>query len=189
MRMTAASYVVLFDAIVAQLCALMLSCTSLDQAGTFLTPPPRPTSHLTRHSYRCRNLGGILLREICPRRHYLQIVQRAPLCAALLVSGWNPGAQTSPPFDKIRNVSFRNPIGHMRTPSLTRTLSQSKTGPHTSPCHGGIIRLTVDLSARHTPGDPRPSRWRTPEFFLYYAIFIAAVPWMIYVPVQLSSSA
>lgn len=62
--------------------------------------------------------------------------------------------------------------------------------PHTSSRRGGIIRLTVDVpSARHASGEPRPSRWRTPEFFLYYAIFLTAVPWMIYVPVQLSSSA
>lgn len=63
--------------------------------------------------------------------------------------------------------------------------------PHTSSSRrGGIIRLTVDVpSARHASGEPRPSRWRTPEFFLYYAIFVTAVPWMIYVPVQLSSSA
>ena len=65
-----------------------------------------------------------------------------------------------------------------------------ETDPRTSPRRGGIIRLTVDVpSARNTPGEPRPSRWRTPEFFLYYAIFVIAVPWMIYVPVQLSSSA
>jgi hypothetical protein len=65
-----------------------------------------------------------------------------------------------------------------------------ETDSHTSPRRGGIIRLTVDVpSARHTPGEPRPSRWRTPEFFLYYAIFVTAAPWMIYVPVQLSSSA
>ena len=66
-----------------------------------------------------------------------------------------------------------------------------ETDPQTSsPRRGGIIRLTVDVpSARHTPGEPRPSRWRTPEFFLYYAIFATVVPWMIYVPVQLSSSA
>jgi len=65
-----------------------------------------------------------------------------------------------------------------------------ESDPQTSPRRGGVIRLTVDIpSARHTPGEPRPSRWRTPEFFLYYVIFVIAVPWMIYVPVQLSSSA
>lgn len=65
-----------------------------------------------------------------------------------------------------------------------------ESDPHTSPRRGGIIRLTVDVpSARHNPGEPRPSRWRTPEFFLYYVIVAAAVGWMIYVPVQLSSSA
>lgn len=65
-----------------------------------------------------------------------------------------------------------------------------ETDPHTSPRRGGIVRLTVDVpSARHTPGEPRLSRWRTPEFFLYYVIVATAVSWMIYVPVQLSSSA
>lgn len=65
-----------------------------------------------------------------------------------------------------------------------------ETDPHTSPRRGGITRLTVDVpSARYTPGEPRPSRWRTPEFLLYYAVIATAVPWMIYVPVQFSSSA
>jgi hypothetical protein len=65
-----------------------------------------------------------------------------------------------------------------------------ETDPHTSPRRGGIVRLTVDVpSARHTPGEPPLSRWRTPEFFLYYVIVATAVSCMIYVPVQLSSSA
>jgi len=55
---------------------------------------------------------------------------------------------------------------------------------------GGITHLTVDIpSARRAQGETHPSRWRTPEFMLYYAIFTTAVLWMIYVPIQLSSSA
>jgi hypothetical protein len=62
--------------------------------------------------------------------------------------------------------------------------------PQESQRRGGITRLTVDVpSARRPQGETRPPRWRTPEFFLYYAIFTAAVLWMIYVPIQLSSSA
>src|SRR5580693_5874548 len=40
--------------------------------------------------------------------------------------------QTSP-FDKMRNVSFRKPIPRMRTPSLTRTLSQSSSSSNSTP--------------------------------------------------------
>jgi hypothetical protein len=65
-----------------------------------------------------------------------------------------------------------------------------ESDPHDSQRRGGITSLTVDVpSARRPPGETHPSRWRTPEFFLYYVIFIAAVLWMIYVPMQLSSSA
>ena len=81
----------------------------------------------------------------------------------------------------------------LQMPSSPRSQLEVITGesdPHESQRRGGITRLTVDIpTARRGPGETRPSRWRSPEFFLYYAIFIAAVPWMIYVPIQLSSSA
>jgi hypothetical protein len=57
----------------------------------------------------------------------------------------------------------------------------------------GITVLTVDIpsSKRGPPSDetrPHP-RWKTPEFAFYYAVFLIAVPIMIWVPVDLSSSA
>ncbi|KAI0293499.1 MBOAT, membrane-bound O-acyltransferase family-domain-containing protein [Multifurca ochricompacta] len=54
---------------------------------------------------------------------------------------------------------------------------------------GGIVRLTVDVpsASAHPPGETSHSRWRSFEFLLYYAIFLVTVPWMVYVPVQLSS--
>lgn len=54
---------------------------------------------------------------------------------------------------------------------------------------GGITRLTVDVPSARPTTETRPPRWRTPEFFLYYVIFLTALPWMIYLPSQLSSSA
>jgi hypothetical protein len=54
---------------------------------------------------------------------------------------------------------------------------------------GGIIRLTVDVPSAHSAGETRTPRWRTLEFGLYYVVFIAVFPWMIYVPIQLSYSA
>jgi hypothetical protein len=54
---------------------------------------------------------------------------------------------------------------------------------------GGIIRLTVDVPSAHATGETRTPRWRTPEFVFYYVVFLAVLPWMIYVPIQLSSSA
>ncbi|THH08114.1 hypothetical protein EW146_g9102 [Bondarzewia mesenterica] len=59
------------------------------------------------------------------------------------------------------------------------------------PRRGGITSLTVDVPSSYRPpyGLKPPSRWRTPEFMLYYIIFILAVPWMIWVPISLSSSA
>lgn len=80
----------------------------------------------------------------------------------------------------------------LQMPQSPRSQLEVITGESDPPSkrRGGITRLTVDVpSARRTPGETRPSRWRTPEFFVYYAIFITAVPWMIYLPMQLSSSA
>jgi protein-cysteine N-palmitoyltransferase HHAT len=57
----------------------------------------------------------------------------------------------------------------------------------------GITALTVDIPSsnhRARSNDTRPpSRWKTPEFALYYAVFLTAVPIMVWVPVVLSSSA
>jgi protein-cysteine N-palmitoyltransferase HHAT len=61
--------------------------------------------------------------------------------------------------------------------------------PDKSQRRGGIIRLTVDVPSAHAAGETRTPRWRTPEFILYYVVFISATLWMIYVPMQLSSSA
>jgi hypothetical protein len=54
---------------------------------------------------------------------------------------------------------------------------------------GGITRLTVDVPSSRASGDTHPPRWRTPEFLIYYVVFLAVVPWMVYSPVQLSASA
>ncbi len=55
---------------------------------------------------------------------------------------------------------------------------------------GGITRLTVDVPSARASGDTRPPRWRTPEFLFYYVVLLAAVvPWMVYTPIQLSTSA
>ncbi|KAF8273494.1 MBOAT-domain-containing protein [Lactarius quietus] len=59
--------------------------------------------------------------------------------------------------------------------------------PDKSQRRGGIIRLTVDVPSAHAAGDPRPPRWQTFEFFLYYLIFIVAFSWMVYIPVEVSS--
>jgi len=56
--------------------------------------------------------------------------------------------------------------------------------------HRGITSLTIDVPSSYHPTDePRPlSRWKTPEFLLYYFVFTVTVPWMIWVPVSLSLS-
>lgn len=72
----------------------------------------------------------------------------------------------------------------------------------------GIVGLTVDVAAplstskpRHTrngsaatttsptpspPSSPPAPRWSTPEFYLYYLVFLIALPLMIWVPIRLS---
>jgi hypothetical protein len=73
-RTTATSYTVFFDAIAAQGCAF--SCTSLDQAGTALTLPPRPTSfpislaqkikHPTTHTCPTQDPRSRASTRMCP---------------------------------------------------------------------------------------------------------------------------
>ena len=55
----------------------------------------------------------------------------------------------------------------------------------------GITRLTVHIptayseqvKAQHHPA----SRWRTPEFIVYYVVFVCVLPVMIWIPYRLSS--
>jgi hypothetical protein len=82
----------------------------------------------------------------------------------------------------------------LQMPPETRSQLEVITGendPDKLQRRGGIIRLTVDApSARAAAsGDPRPPRWKTYEFFLYYFIFAVAFSWMVYVPIEVSSSA
>ena len=70
----------------------------------------------------------------------------------------NPKSQASP-FDQMRNVSFRKPMPRMRTPSLTRTLSQSSSSsnstPHTSESPGPVQMDSVpSLSVLSIPPPP-----------------------------------
>ncbi|KAI0064952.1 MBOAT-domain-containing protein [Artomyces pyxidatus] len=77
----------------------------------------------------------------------------------------------------------------LHMPSDTRSHSLGD-GSHKTPSkgRGGITRLTVDVpSSNANSDDAKPSRWITPEFLLYYVVFAFAVPWMIWVPVSLSS--
>ncbi|VDB87298.1 unnamed protein product [Peniophora sp. CBMAI 1063] len=66
--------------------------------------------------------------------------------------------------------------------------SRSLQTPMTS--RKGILRATVDVPAARADSSARrgPSRWRTPEFYVYYVVFAAAVPWMVWVPLRLSST-
>lgn len=62
-----------------------------------------------------------------------------------------------------------------------------------------ITDLTVDIPSSHTAPphtkgerngvERAPSRWRTKEFMVYYVVFAVVVPWMVWVPVRLSSRA
>ncbi|KAI9056770.1 MBOAT-domain-containing protein [Trametes sanguinea] len=55
----------------------------------------------------------------------------------------------------------------------------------------GLARLTVEIPSAYNPAVKEashpPPRWRTPEFMVYYVVFILAVPLMVWIPYQLSS--
>lgn len=52
-----------------------------------------------------------------------------------------------------------------------------------------ITDLTVDIPSAYKPNlqHHAPPLWRTPEFFVYYCVFLIAVPVMIWIPISLSS--
>ncbi|KZV73129.1 MBOAT-domain-containing protein [Peniophora sp. CONT] len=68
--------------------------------------------------------------------------------------------------------------------------SETRPSQSTTPSRKGILRATVDVPAARADSSTRhsPSRWRTPEFYVYYIVFALAVPWMIWVPIRLTST-
>jgi hypothetical protein len=82
----------------------------------------------------------------------------------------------------------------IQMPTDLRTVALFEAEPEFRPRQRkGITALTVDIPSsnhRARSNDTRPaSRWKTPEFALYYAVFLTAVPIMVWVPANLSSSA
>ncbi|KAI9453325.1 MBOAT, membrane-bound O-acyltransferase family-domain-containing protein [Lactarius psammicola] len=78
----------------------------------------------------------------------------------------------------------------LQMPTVPRSQLEVITGendPDKSQRRGGLIRITVDVPSAHAVGEPHPPRWRTYEFFLYCFIVIAAVSWMVYIPIEVSS--
>lgn len=80
--------------------------------------------------------------------------------------GWKP-------FDSITNltVSIPQPLSKPRLPSSTNQTDSAREGQR--------------LRTRSNTG-PSPARWRTKEFYAYYAIGVAAVFYMAKVTVDLS---
>jgi hypothetical protein len=65
------------------------------------------------------------------------------------------------------------------------------TSPHNHNNHQhkfAITDATIEIpsSARRRIDEPPASRWRTPEFYVYYAIFVVVVPMIVWVPMRLS---
>ncbi|KAG2073070.1 MBOAT-domain-containing protein [Suillus decipiens] len=60
---------------------------------------------------------------------------------------------------------------------------------YTPPKPGGITSLTVDTPASsRVPNESYPPpRWKTPEFIFYYVVALFAIPFMVWVPIYLSS--
>jgi hypothetical protein len=51
-----------------------------------------------------------------------------------------------------------------------------------------ISDLTIEIpgSQRRLTDEPPPPRWRTPEFMVYYAVFIVVVPMIVWLPMRVS---
>lgn len=56
-----------------------------------------------------------------------------------------------------------------------------------------VTALTVDIpdasKTRPTSAQRPPPLWRTPEFFFYYLVAAVVIPFMVWVPISLSSRA
>lgn len=51
-----------------------------------------------------------------------------------------------------------------------------------------IVKLTVDVPSSHQAQTAGTApRWKTPEFFFYYVVFVVVIPIMVWIPVTLSS--
>lgn len=71
------------------------------------------------------------------------------------------------------------------------TLDTRFTNP-SSTAYSTVVETRGDPSAdkqraARFSGKTKPSQWKTPEFFLYYAVFIVCVPLMFYTAYQASS--
>ncbi|KAI0667916.1 MBOAT-domain-containing protein [Trametes maxima] len=79
-------------------------------------------------------------------------------------------------------------------PGDLRTLSAYKleTPESRPPPPKGLARLTVEIPSSYSEKVKEdahpPPRWKTPEFMLYYVVFILAVPVMLWIPFRLSWS-
>ena len=86
-------------------------------------------------------------------------------------------------------------ISDLRRPSAVHELdSQRDTDASRQRQRKGILQLTVDIPSSYRPGtvtDERraPPRWRMPEFLFYYVAAVVAIPFMVWVPMQLSNRA
>ncbi|GFZ47191.1 Glycerol uptake protein 1 [Saitozyma sp. JCM 24511] len=77
-------------------------------------------------------------------------------------------------------------------PSYTPSTATASTPPAASRKPRHVTDFTVKIpgsTARPNNSDTTStSRWRSPEFMLYGAVFVLVVPWMVYWPMRLSSA-
>ena len=77
-----------------------------------------------------------------------------------------------------------------RPPSLRSAIRSAIQEGVTDLKSAQLTDFTIKIpssSARVTGPEPGPSKWRTPEFSLYAAVFVLVVPVVVYWPMRLSS--
>lgn len=55
-------------------------------------------------------------------------------------------------------------------------------------CNVTDLTVSTPGNTRRATDEPPPPRWRTPEFYAYYVLFILVVPMLVYWPMKLSTS-
>ena len=65
-------------------------------------------------------------------------------------------------------------------------LGKQSSKSYSSPTGISVTGRPMSASARHGSDAPKPSRWKTPEFFVYWVVFLISVPYMAWVPIRLS---
>lgn len=81
-------------------------------------------------------------------------------------------------------IPFLRRAYHLDT--LDTRFTNSSSVPYQTVIDARSDPVSTEESANKARARSQPSKWNTPEFYFYYLIFILAVPYMFWVPYEVS---